>query len=592
MPQPEQEGNVHFSSFISLLRSAKLPRVFLAIAVVLSLVQTAAGLVVPIMTKGLIDRLSLGSLDAQIVLLFVGAFVLQAASGGISYYIMSYSGQKIVADLRARLWNKVLSLPIRYFDKNRSGETMSRITNDTSVIMNFIRDHLISFVSNIISVLGAVAILFYLDWVMTLIILVIVPVSLAILLPVGKQMYKISKKQQDEMAKLTAVLGQVLSEIRLVKAYGKEQREIRLGTEKIRSLFRFGLKEAKIQSVLAPFFSLVLMAALVAIMGYGGVRVASGVLSAGDLVAFILLLFQIVFPFSQFAAFFSELQKVMGATERIQNLLVLEGEAKDESLEAPPGNEPIVFENVRFSYDQEKPVLRDVSFTVPARKVTAIVGPSGSGKTTLFSLLERFYLPDSGCIRYGPEPISRFTLASWRAKIGYVSQESPLMAGTIKDNIVYGADREVTMEEIVQAAAMAYADHFIKALPQGYDTEVGERGVKLSGGQRQRITIARALLRNPDILLLDEATSSLDSTSEHEVQKALANLLRERTTIIIAHRLSTVIQSDQIVVLEKGAVTGVGTHAELLQSNQVYRQFAQKQLAGGDEAGGQGEPDA
>jgi ATP-binding cassette subfamily B protein AbcA/BmrA len=292
-------------------------------------------------------------------------------------------------------------------------------------------------------------------------------------------------------------------------------------------------------------------------------------------------------PMGQFTTLYSRLQKVVGATERIQAILAHEEEPRHSTAIAPKGNETITFNDLHFSYVTGEEVLHGINLTVPARKVTAIVGPSGSGKSTLFSLLEQFYLPESGSISYGGQAITDYSLASWRSKIGYVSQESPLMAGTIKENMTYGLGREASMDEIRQAAEMAYSSAFIDKLPQGYDTEVGERGIKLSGGQRQRIAIARALLRSPDILMLDEATSSLDSTSEHEVQQALSNLMEGRTTVVIAHRLSTVVDSDQIVVLEQGHVTGTGTHAELISNHPVYRELAQKQFVAQD-----GKPDS
>lgn len=320
------------------------------------------------------------------------------------------------------------------------------------------------------------------------------------------------------------------------------------------------------------------MVLLVVVMGYGGMRVATGALTAGELVAFILYLVQIVMPMGQFTQFFTQLQKAIGATERIIETLDAREEDHASGRELNSANQPIYVENVSFAYDGGETILENVSFTIAPGKVTAIVGPSGSGKTTMFSLLERYYQPNSGSIRLGEEQIQGFTLASWRSKIGYVSQESPLIAGTIRENICYGLGREISDEELRQAAAMAYADQFIEELPEGYETQVGERGVKLSGGQRQRIGIARALLRDPQILMLDEATSSLDSKSELIVQQALTNLMKGRTTLVIAHRLSTVVDADQILILEKGKITGRGRHAELYETHALYREFATQQL--------------
>ncbi|WP_226003487.1 ABC transporter ATP-binding protein [Paenibacillus sp. BJ-4] len=564
--------------FIKLIASAHPPKAILTIAMILTLVQTIAGLIVPLMTKGLIDGLTFSSLNRMVILGLLGAFVLQAVASAVSIYMLNYAGHKIVANLRKRLWHKILSLPIPYFDRNRSGDTMSRVTNDTSLIMNLITEYLVNLISNVIAIIGGIALLFYLDWVMTLIIMTIVPLTALILFPVGRKMYRISKKQQDEMADLTSVLSQVIGEIRLVKAYGTESREAEAGEDRIFRMFRFGLQESRILALVGPISTFLLTAVLVIILGVGGVRVASGMLTAGDLVAFILLLFQVITPMAQFTTLYSRLQKVVGATERIQTILDHEEEPLELKLEAAKESRDIVLHDVAFSYTEGEEVLHHANLVIPANRTTAFVGPSGSGKSTLFSLLERFYVPNTGEICYGDEPISSYTLSSWRSKIGYVSQESSMMTGTVRDNITYGLGREADLEEVRQAARMAYADTFIMDLPQGYDTEVGERGMKLSGGQRQRIAIARALLRSPDILMLDEATSSLDSSSEHEVQKALANLMEGRTTIVIAHRLSTVVHSDQIIVLDKGRVTGAGTHAELIESHQVYRELAQKQF--------------
>jgi ATP-binding cassette, subfamily B, bacterial AbcA/BmrA len=404
------------------------------------------------------------------------------------------------------------------------------------------------------------------------------PLMMLFLFPLGRKMRSISKGLQNETASFTAVLSQMLSEVRLVKSSNAEEREYANGKKGINSLFQFGLKEAKVQALIVPLMSLVLMVMLVIIIGYGGVRVSSGALTAGDLVAFLLYLFQIMMPVGQLANFFTQLQKAIGATERIITTLEFEEEDSTTGRVLSHAKQPITVEQLSFAYEKGETILHGLNFTLQTGKVTAIVGPSGGGKTTLFSLLERFYRPSEGTIRIGGEPISQFSLKSWRSQIGYVSQESPLIAGTIRENICYGIDKDVSDEELKRIAKMAYADQFIDEFPDGYETEVGERGVKLSGGQRQRIGIARALIRDPQILMLDEATSSLDSTSEIYVQKALENLMAGRTTLVIAHRLSTVVDADLILFIEKGRITGRGTHEELYQSHEMYREFATQQL--------------
>jgi len=300
----------------------------------------------------------------------------------------------------------------------------------------------------------------------------------------------------------------------------------------------------------------------------------------------LIYLFQIITPFTMMASFFTAFQKAMGATERIHELLNTpqeqpsgnEGRAASERQAKPDFSQPLVFDGVSFSYDADKRILSDIRLTIRPGQTVAFVGPSGAGKTTIFSLIERFYAPTEGRIRLGETDIADLSLPLWRQAIGYVSQDSPLMSGTIRDNICYGIDRRIDDRELKQAAELANAAEFIARLPAGYDTEVGERGVRLSGGQRQRIAIARALLRNPQLLLLDEATSSLDSESEALVQQALQNLKKDRTTLVIAHRLSTVFEADQIIVLERGRITGQGTHEELLNTHPLYQKLVNQQM--------------
>ena len=577
MRKEEKSQSVGWRDFIDLVKQTKPAKWMITIAVVMSLMTTAVGLMIPLFTRNLVDHFSMESLKMSTIILLVAAFIMQAVAGGLSIYLLNHVGQKVVARLRNRLWKKFLKLPIPFYDKNQSGEMISRMTNDTAVIRGLITDHLTSFFTGIISIIGSVAILLVLDWKMTIIMLIAAPLTLAILFPLGGQMHKISKGLQDETARFTALISQVLSEIRLVKSSNAETAEFQSGSKGINKLFRFGVREGKIQALISPLVSFVLMLLLVVIIGYGGMRVSSGDLSAGDLVAFILYLFQIVFPMAQFATFFTQLQKAKGATERIINTLGESEEDLQRGKEVDDFRRPIIFEQVSFSYEKSKPILKDVSFKANHGKVTAIVGPSGAGKTTLFSLMQRYYHPTKGVIRLGEESIDDFSLYSWRSQIGYVSQESPIVAGTIRENITYGLD-EVRDGEIIKAAKMAYADQFISEFPDQYDTEVGERGIKLSGGQRQRIAIARALLRNPKVLMLDEATSSLDSKSEIVVQKALKNLMQGRTTLVIAHRLSTVVEADTILFLEKGQVTGSGTHEDLFKNHEIYREFATQQL--------------
>lgn len=573
----EKTKNKSGSPFLQLIKIGKPSVWLLIIAFTLSLLETGASLIVPLFTKNLVDQVAKAGIEMSLIFLLLGAFIIQTISGGVSFYLMTYIGEQFVANIRKKLWNHILELPIPYFDKHQSGETMSRVTQDTNTIKMLITNHLVSSVSGIISIIGALVILIFIDWKMTLIMLCSVPISMIVMLPLGKKVYSISKQTQDELASFSAHLGRVLSDIRLVKSYNGQIIERKKGHKGIHELFRFGLKEAKIQAIVSPFMTTILMVVLVILIGYGGARVASGDLSAGSLVAILIYMFQIIVPFSQLATFFTNYQKAMGATERIQELLHLQTE-KSNHHGKTEHDEPITFNGVSFSYDSGKTILKDMDFQIQPGQTVAFVGPSGAGKTTIFSLLERFYEPTKGSIKIGSTEIKDLPLLDWREKIGYVSQESPIMSGTIKDNICYGLQRFVSEEEMRHTAELANAADFIENLPNQYDTEVGERGIKLSGGQRQRIAIARALLRDPKLLLLDEATSNLDSESEALVQNALLHLMDGRTTLIIAHRLSTVMEADQIIVVEQGKVTGMGTHEQLMDSHSLYQKLVHQQM--------------
>lgn len=572
----------HIRAFWFLIKKAKPPVKIFCVAAILSLLETGAGLIVPLFTKSLVDQLSQSTLELSVIFLLLFAFILQTVSSGLSYYFMTYIGESIVASIRKRLWKHVLHSPIPYFDQHESGDSMSRITQDTNTIKTLITQHLITFISGLITIIGSIVILLIIDWKMTLIMLIAVPISITIIMPLGQKMYKVSKLTQDEMAGFSANLGRVLSDIRLVKAFHAEKTEQAKGDERIDHLFKYGLKEARILAVISPLMSFTMMVVLVLLIGYGGVRVASGALSAGSLVAIIIYVFQIVVPFSQMAGFFTAFQKAMGGAERIQLILSLDKETSEDNVVVQNPSQDIHFKDVSFSYKQGDSILQQLTLSIPTGKTTAFVGPSGSGKTTLFALLERFYVPNTGEILLGDTTIKQFNLKSWRSQFSYVSQESPLMSGTIRDNIMYGMERNVSEKEIEAAAELANAIEFISRLPQGFDTEVGERGIKLSGGQRQRVAIARALIRDPKILLLDEATSNLDSASELLVQKALQHLMKGRTTLVIAHRLSTVVDADQIVVLDGGNITGIGTHQQLVKHHELYQKLAKQQVQDSD----------
>lgn len=555
----------------SLVDGMRWPKWMIAFAFLFSLVETGFGLVIPLLTMNFIDSFTEGGISPLLLGGVALLLIVQAVLSGIAFYLMRKIGEYVVAYIRNRVWRHVLGLPVGFFDNEESGELMSRILQDTSVIKSLITDHLITFFTSILTVIGAVGILLWIDWRMTLILLVSVPVTLAVMFPIGRVMSKVAKSTQDEVATFSAQLGRVLQNIRLVKYSQSEARERIHGEQQVDRIYKFYLKEAKLVSILSPVMTLIMTLVLIVVFGYGGAQVASGALSAGALVAIIFYLIQIIVPFTQMASFFTAYQKTVGATERIQDILERAQEnAEGKSL--PSTEQDVVLHDVTFAYG-EKVILEDISLSIPRGKVTAFVGESGGGKTTMFSMLQRFYEPKHGGIYYGDTDIREIKLAEWRGLFGYVSQESPLMNGTIRDNILYGVEQVPTDTAIEQALRQANAWEFIMKLEQGLETPVGEGGIKLSGGQRQRIAIARAVLRNPRILLLDEATSSLDTESERLVQDALQTVMRGRTTLVIAHRLSTVQHADQLVILRDKQIQGVGTHHQLVASNSYYQEL-------------------
>lgn len=544
--------------------------------ILLGFISTGANLFVPQLAQKLINNFK--SISPTLAILTVVIFIAGLITSALSGLLLGIFGENVVAKLRKQLWQKLLKMPVKYFDDVKTGEISSRLVNDTSQVKDLLASTLPNAMTSLLQFVGALVIMLAMDWRMTLLMFVAVPLVILVMLPVMNQSRKIGRVRQDELAKFASDSTDVLGEVRLVKSSNGEEHELAKGNHRIDNLYHVGRKEALINSVTQPITNMLMMIMFLGILGYGAIRVMNGAMTMGALVSFLMYLFQIISPVVVISQLFNNMAKTSGATERIQQILTEPEEFATDKAEKDIANAPLRFENVDFAYEEGKPVLRNVSFETKPNAVVAFAGPSGGGKSTIFSLIERFYQPTGGKILIGEENIENVDLAKWRAQIGLVSQDAAVMPGTIRDNLTYGLRREVSDEELWNALRMAYADGFVSEMEDQLETEIGERGIKLSGGQRQRIAIARAFLRDPKILMLDEATASLDAESEAMVQKALGDLMQGRTTLVIAHRLSTIVDADKIYFIENGTVSGAGTHQELLKTTPLYAQYVKDQF--------------
>lgn len=573
-----KKSNYKLKDFLRLILSVNPKKMLFIIGLVLSLLTSGASLIVPQLTKGLIDTSRLAQIDKKMLLVLILAFIAQLAFGAIGSFFLRFVGESAVKTLREKLWEHLLQMPVSYYDDHKSGESSSRLVNDTTVIKDLVATQFPNFITGAIQLVGSMIILFVMDWKMAAMMFLAVPIMALIMLPIGRVMSRLGRQLQSATADFNAEASEKLSEIRLIKASNGEKFEKNSGGSFINKIFTLGIKDAKVEAILQPIITTVMLGLFVGILGYGAVRVQAGTLTSGQLVAFLLYLFNIMMPAASFALFFSQVQKAMGATERIEQILKTDLEPIKTGKSIDVAGKMIKAENLSFHYVADRPILKNVSFEAKPNTVIAFAGPSGGGKSTIFALLERFYQPTEGSIKIGDDAADSLSLTSWRSQIGYVSQDSAVFAGSIRENLQYGLERTLTDEELWHGLELAYADQFVREFPEQLETELGERGVKLSGGQKQRIAIARAFLRDPKILMLDEATASLDSQSEEKVQRALDQLMTGRTTLVIAHRLSTIVDADHIYFIEKGEVTGHGTHSELIATHPLYAQYVQEQV--------------
>jgi subfamily B ATP-binding cassette protein MsbA len=527
--------------------------------------------------------------NKTLLLVIPFAYIVAAALKGIAMYVrdylMGYVGQKVVNDIRDRLYSHVVSLSFSYFTGTPTGVIISRIVNDVNLVQGAITRAPASLGQGVLTMVGLMGWAFYLNWRLTLISLFVMPLAAVALSRFSRRFRKASTQMQERMGDLTMHLHETLAGIRIVKAFGAEQYERGRFAQKNRDLFNSLMRGIKTAAVSHPVMEIITVGGSAVVMELGFYYIYRGAMTAGDFVAFVMALLFLYRPLKDLNGVNNVVQDGLAAAKRIFEVLDTRPEIKDRdgALSLSRNFSTIEFRDLSFRYEDE-PVLRNFSLTVSAGETVAVVGRSGGGKTTLVNLIPRFYDVTQGAILIDGTDIRNVTIESLRSCTAVVTQQTILFNDTVKNNIAYGLPGR-SFDAVVRAAKAAHADDFIRSLPQGYDTVIGESGVKLSGGQRQRIAIARALLRDAPILILDEATSALDSESEREVQSALDVLMKGRTSFVIAHRLSTVLNADRIIVLKDGELAEQGRHADLLSRGGEYRHLYDQQFRDEHRAG-------
>jgi len=507
----------------------------------------------------------------ELIVLFLGLVVAQGLCSMGHSYLTAWVSQHIVADFRRHLFGHLQTLSVGFFARRRTGELLSRLMNDVTIIQSVVTETPIDGAKQLVTFVGGIAFLLAMNWRLCLLILVLLPLLVIVAKFFGRRLKSLSTSIQDQTAALSTLIEEVIAGIRIVKSFVQTRREEERFAAQVEQTVSLTMRRAGIMAVFIPVISLLTFAAAAAVLWYGGRQVIEGAVSPGELFAFVLFAGILIGPFSSAARVFAQIREAQGATARVFEILDTQSDIRDNphAVTLPLVRGTIAVEHISFFYDPRQPVLRDVSFEAKPGEMVAIVGPTGAGKTTVMNLLHRFYDPTEGQITVDGMDLRQITLDSWYRQIALVPQETILFGGTILDNIRYG-NHDATEAAVKEASRAAHAHDFILSFPDQYQTVVGEKGVNLSGGQRQRIAIARAVLKNPRILLLDEATSALDTESERLVQEALEQLMKGRTTFVIAHRLTTVQGADRILVLDKGHLVETGTHNELMARQGLY----------------------
>jgi len=524
---------------------------------------------------------SMAQLNRAVEFILVLA-VLMAVGTFVRFYQVSWLGERVSADIRDAVFNHIVMLHPSYFEENRSGEIMSRLTTDTTLLQSIIGSSFSMALRSSITMVGALIMMFVTNIKLTGIVLASVPLVLMPILIYGRRVRALSRKSQDSVAEVGSYAGEVIQQIKTVQSYTHEEQEKAAFAEEVERAFRIARRRVQQRAILMAAVILLVFGALSAMVWVGGRDVLTGAMTGGELGAFVFYALLVAMGVGTISEVYGELQRAAGATERLIELLSVDNAilpptegAVDASMLEPQ----LTFTEVSFCYPSRPghPALKDFNLVIPKGRVLALVGPSGAGKSTVFELLQRFYDPQQGSLTLGGVDFRQLDPRALRRQLAVVSQQPTLFSTDVINNIRYGSPG-ASDEEVFAAARAAYADEFIQRLPQGYQSYLGEQGVRLSGGQKQRIAIARAVLKNPRILMLDEATSALDTESEYKVQQALEKLMENRTTIIIAHRLSTILHADQIAVLDHGHLVALGSHQELLTTSPLYGRLAQLQF--------------
>jgi len=569
--------------YLRLLRYLKpyWPKLVFAM-IFMALVASTNGLTAYIV-KPVLDNIFFEKNALMLNIIPFGVILLYLLKGIFDYfqaYLMGFVGQKVITDLRDEIFTALQKQPLMYFDKTPTGTIISRIINDVTLVQSAVSDAFTAILKDIFTIIGLICVVFYRDWKLATIAFIVLPFATYPIVSFGRRLRKISTRTQKEMAKLTNFLHETITGQRIVKAFCMEGYEGRRFKEENETLFRIILKRYKIRALSSPIMEVLGGIAIAVIIWYGGSEVISGKSTPGNFFSFTAALLMLYEPIKRLNRENHNIQQGLAASQRVFEIIDREPEIleNENAINLEKVNGIIEFKDVSFRYE-EKMVLKNINLKINQHEVLAIVGESGVGKTTLANLIPRFYDVTKGSIEIDNIDIRNITLNSLRKNIALVTQDVILFNDTIKANICYGENQD--MERIKEAAAMAYATDFISRLPKQYDTMIGEKGIRLSGGQKQRIAIARALYKNTPILILDEATSSLDAASEVEVQKAFDNLMKGRTTIVIAHRLSTVMSANRIIVLDGGTIVQAGTHAELVETEGHYKRLYELQFRDG-----------